>query len=176
MPNTKKKDTVSSLLTEVKQYDVIVLTDYSGLTHKQLEEIRSKVKDLRGDYQIVKNSLLKIALKEIGRDQDTNPNLNGPTAALFATEANLTPIRVIYDAAKEQENFKIKGGIWKNELMDTAKVAKLATLPSREQLIAQLLGQLATPATKLVLTLKNPLQKLAIALAAIQDKQQTTVS
>ena len=171
MPNQKKKDSVSSLSTEVKQYDVIVLTDYSGLTHKQLEDVRSKVKDLHGDYQIVKNSLLKIALKEAGRDQDTNPNLTGPTAALFATEANLTPIKVIYDTAKEQENFKIKGGIWKSEMIDVAKVNKLATLPSREQLIAQLLGQLATPTTKLVRTLKNPLQKLAIVLNEIKNRK-----
>lgn len=176
MPNTKKKESVASLTNEVKQYDVIVLTDYSGLTHKQLEEVRSKVKDLQGDYQIVKNSLLKIALKEAGRDQDANPNLTGQTAALFASEANLTPIKVIYDTAKEQENFKIKGGIWKTEMIDEAKVAKLATLPSKEQLIAQLLGQLATPSTKLVRTLKNPLQKLAIVLSAINNKQQPLAS
>jgi len=174
MPNTKKKESVTSLSAEVKQYDVIVLTDYTGLTHKQLEEVRSKVKDLQGDYQIVKNSLLKIALKEAGRDQDANPSLIGPTAALFASEANLTPIKVIYDTAKEQENFKIKGGIWKAEMMDVAKINKLATLPSREQLIAQLLGQLANPTTKLVRTLKNPLQKLAIVLAGIRDKQGAT--
>jgi large subunit ribosomal protein L10 len=175
MPNTKKKEIVKTLLDEVQQYDVIVLTDYSGLTHKQLEDVRSKVKNSEGDYQIVKTSLLKIALKEAGREQKDNPNLDGPTAALFANEANLTSIKVIYDTSREQESFKIKGGIWKTDIIDEAKIVRLATLPSRDQLIAMLLGQMKTPGTKLVLTLKNPLQKLAVVMAGIRDKRNALV-
>ena len=69
MPNTKKKDTVSKLTSDVSASDVIVITDYSGLTHQQLESVRGKIKDADGDYQIVKNSLLKIALKSAGKAQ-----------------------------------------------------------------------------------------------------------
>lgn len=171
MPNTKKKDTVTSLVKDVTSSEVIVITNYSGLTHKDLETVRGKVKDAKGDYKIVKNSLLKIALKEAGKPQDTNENLIGPTAVLLTSESDLSALKIIYDTTKDHENFKIKGGIWKTDAIDEAKVVRLATLPSREQLIAQLLGQLKTPSTKLVLTLKNPLTKLAIVLQAVKDKQ-----
>src|SRR3989344_5653612 len=152
MPNTKKKDTVSKLTSIVASSDIIVITDYSGLTHQQLESVRGKVKDAHSDYQIVKNSLLKIALKEAGKSQDDNKDLVGPTAVLLTNEANLGSIKVIYDTAKEHENFKIRSGIWKTEVMDHAKVVRLAMLPSKEQLLAQLLGQLMTPSIKLVRT------------------------
>lgn len=176
MPNTKKQASLKTLSASIKDFDVVVFTDYSGLTHKELESIRSKVKEAHGDYQIVKNSLLKLALAEGGRSQNDNTDLTGPTAVILATEHNLAPLRILYDAAKENDKLKIRGGVWKTDAIDVQKVKRLATLPSREQLIAQLLGQLKTPTTKLVLTLKNPLTKLAIALSQIKEQKAALVS
>ncbi|MBI4130844.1 50S ribosomal protein L10 [Candidatus Roizmanbacteria bacterium] len=171
MPNKKKLDAVSKLTAELSSYDTIVLSDYTGLTHQQLEEIRKEIKRTEALFRIVKNKLLKIALSE-AQLPGTDRELLGPTGVLLAKATNLSSLALLYNKGKELDTFKLKWGLWNKNLITQNDIIRLATLPSREMLIAQLLGQLKSPQTRLVLTLKGNLQKLVIALDEIRKQQE----
>ena len=175
MPNQLKKDTVTALTNELKTRGSIVLFDYTGLTHHQLAEIRSKVIEAGGSLKVVKNNLLQIALKD-AHIPSKDEKLVGPTAVLFAGSEDPSPIKVIYDAGKEHESLSIKWGVWDNGLVDISKIEQLATLPSRDQLYAKLVGSLKSPQTRLVFSLKGNLQKLVIALEEIRRKKESTTT
>lgn len=170
MANKRNTDIVSSLTDEIKQHDAAVLMDYVGVTHKQLEEIRNLIRDQHGAVRIVKNALLKIALKNNGIDTNSE-TLEGPTLVVFADANNLSPIKIMHDKGAEIENFGIKWGVWEKAVVTKEYALRLATLPGREQLIAQLIGQLKSPQTRLVFSLKGNLQKLVLALNAIREKK-----
>lgn len=170
MPSTKKKDIVSSLLHALKERDSVVLADYSGLTHKQLAELRTKIFEAGGLLQVVKNNLLVIALKDAQLPL-SKEKLIGPTVVLLSSSKDPSPIKVLYQKGKELESLAIKWGIWEKGLLDKSKIEQLALLPAREELLAKLVGSLNSPQTRLVLTLKGNLQKLVIALGEIRKQK-----
>ena len=175
MPNKQKQDVVSNLVTALQERGSVVLVDYKGLTHHQLEELRIKVTEAGGLLRIVKNNLFLIALKHA---QFPTPDeaLTGPTAVLFVPTTDPSPIKIIYDQGKALENLEIKWGIWENQLIDKSKVEQLATLPSREELLAKVVGSLKSPQTRLVLSLKSNLQKLVMALEEIRKQKETVTA
>lgn len=147
----KNIETVSLLKDKLAKVKSLILTDYRGLTHKQLEQLHKAVKKLGGQYLVVKNSLLKIASK-------TN-NLSGPTAVLLAYEDDLAPLRELFKFIKANSLPKIKKGlIWGKEY-DGAETSRIASLPSKNDLIAQLL-----------FSLNANMQKLAYILTQIKKQ------
>ncbi|MCR4263416.1 MAG: 50S ribosomal protein L10 [Candidatus Roizmanbacteria bacterium] len=175
MPNKQKQDVVSNLVTALQERASVVLVDYKGLTHHQLEELRIKVTEAGGLLRIVKNNLFLIALKHA---QFPTPDeaLTGPTAVLFVPTTDPSPIKIIYDQGKALESLEIKWGIWENQLIDKSKVEQLATLPSREELLAKVVGSLKSPQTRLVLSLKSNLQKLVMALEEIRKQKEAVIA
>jgi large subunit ribosomal protein L10 len=171
MPNLKKQEAVTSLLKLLTDRDSVVLVDYSGLTHQQLSDIRVKVFEAGGMFQVVKNNLLLIALKDKKLPLPES-QLTGPTAVLFVPQDNPSSIKVLYEQGKQLENLAIKWGIWEQKLVSMETIKQLALLPGREQLLAMLVGSLKSPQTRLVLTLKGNLQKLVIALDQIRKQKE----
>ncbi|OGK53222.1 50S ribosomal protein L10 [Candidatus Roizmanbacteria bacterium RIFCSPLOWO2_01_FULL_45_11] len=170
MANKRNTDIVSSLTEDIKQHDAAVLMEYAGVTHKQFEEIRNLVRDQHGVVRVVKNALLKIAFTNNNIDI-TNEKLTGPTVVVLAKTDNLSPIKIMHDKGSELENFGIKWGVWEKAVITKDYALRLATLPGREQLIAQLVGQLKGPQARLVFSLKGNLQKLVLALNAIREQK-----
>ncbi|MBI4137041.1 50S ribosomal protein L10 [Candidatus Roizmanbacteria bacterium] len=170
MPNKQKQDSVSKLVTALQERDSVVLVDYQGLTHHQLEDLRKKITEAGGLLRIIKNNLFLIALKDAQFPLPEEP-LTGPTAVLFVPSTDPSPIKIIYDQGKTLENLEIKWGIWGKELIDRSTVEQLATLPSRTELLAKIVGRLKSPQTRLVLSLKSNLQKLVIALEEIRKQK-----
>ena len=170
MPNAKKQSIVASFVAQLKDHPTVVLTEYKGSTHQQLEALRAEIKNKGGAFHVVKNSLIAIALKEaklISGEFD----VTGPSAAVLTGSDNFAPLKALYEKGKEFANLKIKLGLWNGRLITGAEVINLATLPSKEELIAKLVGQLKTPETKLVMVLKGNLQKLIVALNQIREKK-----
>lgn len=152
MPKVKNIAVVASLKEKLARAKSVVLADYTGLTHKQSEELHKKVKAVGGEFLVVKNSLLKIA-------SENKTVCSGPTAALLAYDEELSPLKELYKFIKTAALPKIKMGIINNVIYDEIAVTRFATLPDRKTLYSQLL-----------FALNGNLQKLAYALSQIKKE------
>ena len=171
MPTPKKAQIIDELQEKLSTSQVAVLADFRGLNVAQVTALRRKLREAGAHYEVYKNTLIKIAAERVGI-AGLEPYLAGPTAVAFAGDDVAAPARILTQFAKESKVLKVKGGILKGEVIDDAKVAQLATLPSREVLLAQLLGAMQAPIAGLVNVLSGPARKLVVALDAIRAKKE----
>lgn len=172
--NRKKKEAiVAEIADKAKRAKAVVFTNYEGMTHRQLEELKKGLKTADAELAISKNTLLKIALKESGfADAASNQAFEKPTATLYTYG---DPVLALKELAKSIKTLKlpsIKFGIFEGRVLSDAEVTKLATLPSREVLLAQLVGGLKSPLYGLHRALNWNLQKFVMTLKAIESKKQ----
>lgn len=171
MQSTKRQKKVSISLgisEKVAKSKSITVTDYRGLTTSQLLELRQKLADLSAEYQVTKNTLLRRALQSNGL---TVPGdlTDGPSATLFSYDDEVAPLKVLATFAKTTKLPTIKGGFLAKDFLSAERVEALAKLPSKEVLIAQLLGTVQAPATSLVYVLQANIRSLVYALNAIKE-------
>lgn len=138
----------------------MVLTNYHGLSAQQMENLRQAVQEAGGNYSVAKNTLLELALEK-------KQNFAGPTAVLFALQDEILPIKALVEFAKQNELPTIKSGYLGVKELTAQEVLKLAQLPSREDLLAKTVGQIAAPLRGLIGVLKGNLQQFVYAMAAI---------
>lgn len=181
MPSQKKLNIVASLKEKLQKGKSVILTDYRGLTHQQIEQLRSSLKNLKAQFIVVKNSLLKLALEDsglfntagirrepIGADPADFSGIQGPTAVLITTTDDLSPLRAVHQKGQELNALKIKWGVWQGEIIDKDQVIRLATLPNREVLLGQVVAQLSSPKSRLVYALKGNFDKLVLILKGVK--------
>ncbi len=168
--NKQKKIVITDELSaKVAKSKGIVLTNYTGLTHQQLEGLKKAVKKLDGEFVITKNTLLKRALG----DKATNEEVfNQPTAALFTYADIVEPLKIIAKSIKEINLPVIKAGFLENQWLSASDVDKLSKLPSKPVLQAQLLGMMKQPIQGLHRALTWNMQSLVMTLNAIAQKKQ----
>ena len=140
----QKKRQVEEIKKMVSEASSFVLIDYCGISVAQDTELRNEFRKNDVKYAVIKNRLLKIALNELGYTQ-FDEALNGPTAVAFGGENLAAPAKIANDKAAAFKKMKIKCGMVDGIFLDEAGVKRLATLPSREGLIAMLLGMLQAP-------------------------------
>src|SRR3989344_5510415 len=142
MPTSKKIDQVKVLKEKFSRSTGVFFTQYHGLDVNTLNDLRRKLTATNAELTVAKNTLLAISEKRV--------NLEGPTAAIFTYADPMGALKIIKDFQKKFTLPTFKGGIFENKLVDVATIETLVNLPSREVLIAQLLGMLQTPITRLV--------------------------
>jgi large subunit ribosomal protein L10 len=147
----------------------IVLASYSGLAVKDLERLRRKVRELGGEFHVVKNRLTRLTLKEAGLAV-ADEALEGSTAVGFALDEPLAVAKAIVDFSKESDKVKVKAGVVNGVVYDGAQMVRLAGLPPLPVLRAQLLGLFNTPATRLASILVTPARQIASVVKAYADK------
>ena len=140
----QKKQQVEEIKKLVTESSSFVLIDYCGITVAQDTELRAEFRKNDVKYAVIKNRLLKIALNELGYTQ-FDEALNGPTAVAFGGENLAAPAKIANEKAAAFKKMKIKCGMVDGIFLDEEGVKRLATLPSREGLIAQVLGMLQAP-------------------------------
>ena len=140
----QKKQQVEEIKKLVTESSSFVLIDYCGITVAQDTELRTEFRKNDVKYAVIKNRLLKIALNELGYTQ-FDEALNGPTAVAFGGENLAAPAKIANEKAAAFKKMKIKCGMVDGIFLDEEGVKRLATLPSREGLIAQVLGILQAP-------------------------------
>lgn len=170
MATAKKIDTVSKLTDKVQRARAMVMADYTGLKHKQLEELRGNLKKVHGEFTITKNTLFKRVLTE-NKKVISDKNLDNATGTLFAYEDEAAPIAELVAFFKSANMGKIKGGMLKDTEIDAATVERLATLPTRNALLSQLVGQLMAPVSGLHNALSWNLRKFVWTLDGIKSKK-----
>ncbi len=157
MPSQKileeKKQIVEALKEQMQSAVSGVLVDHCGLTVEQDTKLRRAFREAGVDYKVVKNTLTRIAANEIGFNE-LDPILNGPTAMAISMTDEVAAAKVIGDFAKENEQLEIKAGFLDGKVISIDEVKKLAATPSRDVLLAKLLGSLNAPASNLVRTLQ----------------------
>ena len=149
----QKKEIVAGLVETLKSAQAGVLVDYRGLTVEEDTNLRRKLREAGVEYKVVKNTLTRFAAQEVGLE-GLDEQLNGPTSLAVSATDPVAPAKVIADFAKENECLKIKAGFLDGNVISLDEVKTLANTPSRETLIANIMGSLNAPISNLVRTLQ----------------------
>lgn len=167
----KKNEVIDQYKDWLKKSESVILMEYTGATMKDMENIRAKIRESGGEFHVVKNTLVKLALEAIEYPIPEGM-LENSTAASFAFSDPAGTAKALSEAAKGLEAIKVKGGYMGLEMLDAAQVKALADLPPLPVVRAQLLGVLQAPAGKLVRTIAEPSRSLASVLRAYSEQAQ----
>ena len=169
MPTEAKQETVAELRDAIAGSRTMIVSEYRGLTVKEIAEIRRALRKQDVSYRVVKNRLMRIAAQDSLGDA-LDGLLIGPTAIAFGNDEAATAKAVI-DATRPFKIVKITGGILGSRAIDADGVTRLATLPSREVLLAKLAGAIQSPTQTLASLLTANIRNLGYALAQVRDQK-----
>ena len=150
----QKEEEVSKLAEKLKEAKIILLTDYRGINVADVTKLRADLRNTNSEYKVIKNNIIKRALDANG-ESGLDDLLEGPTAIVIGTEDYLEPSKVIYNFSKNNEFYKIKGGIIEGKVMTAEEIITLAKLPSRQELLGMLAGALLGNISKLAVALNE---------------------
>ena len=167
----KKKKKVDELKEKMATAKLMILSDYRGLTVKELTALRKKLRADNSEYKIAKNTLLLKAAEAAGFPE-LKGYLQGTTAVLFGYADGITSVKTLVNFLKEIEKGTIRAGIVEKSLVESSEIQELAKLPSKEILIAKVVGGLKSPLYGLVNVLVGPMRKLVYALNAVKEKKE----
>ena len=167
----KKNEVLDQYKDWLKNSQAVILVEYTGATVKNMENIRDKVRESGGEFHVVKNTLVKLALEASGYAIPEGL-LENSSAASFAFTDPAGTAKALSEAAKGLEAIKVKGGYMGTEVLDADRVKALADLPPLPVVRGQLLGVLQAPAGKLVRTIAEPARSLASVFRAYSEKAQ----
>lgn len=169
----QKEQTVAQLTEAFNGSKLAVLTDYRGLDVPAISQLRTNLRESKVSYTVAKNSLVKIALNDSKLTVDETSVLAGPVGIAFGAD-EVEAARLVYEFGKTNEALDILGAIdQEGNVLTKEEVLVLAKLPSREQLVAQVVGTIAAPLSGFVRVLNGNLNGLVYALKAIADKKTT---
>lgn len=171
MATQVKEDLVAEIKEHFAASGAVLMTDYRGLTVKEMQALRNALREVGAEVRVYKNSLTEIAIRELALP-NMDEFLAGPTAFVFAGEDPVAPAKAVATFAKAHQALEIKGGFVQNQIVNAAGVNAIATLPSREELVAKLLGTMLNPLTKTVRVLNGPASAFARVLGAIAEQKQ----
>ena len=160
MSKEKKQSYISEMTTQLDNSEAVIVAHYQGLTVKQLDELRFKMREHGIIFKITKNRITKLALEKT-RCKDLSNLFTGPTAVALSKDA-ITSAKILTNFSKENKNLKILGGIMGNDILDIAGVQNVATLPTLDEARAKIAGILRSPAQKIASILLAPASKIAI--------------
>ena len=169
MPTQQKTKAVENLEKQARESAGLLVTSFKALKTVEFNEIRAKLRLLKCEYRVVKNSLTRIALKNAGMSELADM-LQGPTALVLERGDAIAATKVIFEFAKTHENLKVNGGYFEGKVLDGKELKAIAALPSREILLAQLLGTLQAPMVNLVSVLQAPMRDLVGVLDQVSKK------
>ena len=164
----QKEKTLQNLEELLKKAKSLVLIDYYGLKVKEINNFKKILKEKNSQYLVTKKTLLKLALKNAGIENINLDALAGGIGLVWSPTDEIEPARLVVKFKKEHEKMKIQGGIFEQEFVGGDKIEILAKLPSKEQLIGQVVGLLKAPLSGLVFTLKGNLRNLVYILGVIK--------
>ena len=172
MSLTEKQAFVDRFREKVQQAPVLYLTDFSGLDVKSMTLLRQRLRDSGAEYLVVKNRLVKRAVADLDMP-DISEALLGPTGVVLGYEGVVEPAKVVSDFAKEHDDKPVfKLGILDKKIVSAVEIQRLAKLPPREQLLAELAGALEAPMAALVSALEGKIQEMAGLLDALREQKE----
>lgn len=140
-----KATQVAEVAEKLKKAQSVVFFDYRGLTVEEVTNLRSEMRKAGVEYVVLKNTIVERAARENGTDESVNEMLKGPSAFAFGYNDAVAPAKIIKDAIKKYKKCAVKGGLINGVVSSPADMDALADLPSREVLIARMLGSMMSP-------------------------------
>lgn len=167
----KKQELVQSIKQKIEKSKSVVLASFNGLTVEEDTALRRDLREKNIEYKVLKNSMIKRAFNELGYNE-FDVSLAGTTSVAFSYEDEVAPAKIIIDNANKFKNkLSAKCGLLNGAYIDDKKVKELAALPSREQLIAKVLGCMNAPISNFAGVLSSILRSLIYAVKAVHDKK-----
>ena len=165
-----KQQVVNEIKEKFQRAEAVVLVDYRGLNVAEVTELRKRFREAGADYKVYKNTLMTRALTELGMEE-LIPYLTGPNAVALGYDDPVVPAKIISEFAKDHEKLEIKAGMISRKVIGAEGIKSLASLPSKEVLVAQVLGGLNALITGFVNVLQGNIRNLVYALNAIAEKK-----
>ena len=162
---------VADYVEKMSRSPVVILTDYRGLSVAEVSDLRRRLREVEGVYQVIKNTLFTRALGDAGLTIPTE-YLDGPVAVGYCLGDAPPVAKVLTDFAKENDSLKVRGAIMGMSVLDAEAVKDMADLPPRQILLAQLVGSVQGPMSSLVSTIQAPMRELAQVLRARSEQGQ----
>lgn len=174
-PKEKKKQMLETLEKLIPQYPYLIFTDFKGLDIETMNQIRKTIKEKNGQYKVFKNNIIEIALYKYYKDlpeEKVDKLLTGNTGIAFLTDENLQDIMKELIKLSKNTPIRLKGGIISGYVVEEEKVKELANLPSRKELIAQILGLLNYAIGGVINVFNNVIGDLVLTIKAIEEKKK----
>ena len=168
MNRSEKNDFVAKISDEFNSSSTIIVTNYSGLNVKEIEELRNAMRDNGAKFKVTKNSLTKLALANT-KIKTIADLFNGPTAVAYSSDP-VAPAKVAVQYVKKFKNFKIIGGAFEGEKIDDEKINFLASLLSLDEIRSKIIGLVTSPAQKIATVLQAPAVQLARLVSMQSNK------
>ena len=171
MARPDKEAAVAELAGKFRDSGAVLLTEYRGLTVAELKELRRSLAG-NAEYAVVKNTLAAIAARQVGLEAFAD-DLKGPTALTFVSGEPVEAAKALRDFAKDNAKLVVKGGVMDGNVLDASEVDKLASLESREVLLAKAAGAMKASLSKAASLFVAPASKAVRTVDALREKQET---
>src|SRR5439155_9970764 len=171
MPTAEKAQILQDTSERIRGVRGIYLADFTGMSVEKLSLLRKRCRQQQVQFRVIKNTLLKLAFNEHGIT-DLDAFLEGPTGLVFSPVNEMTPAKLLTDFAKEHETPRIKAAVVDGRLFDDKAIARLATLPSREVLLSQLLATFIAPMTTLLAAIEATIA-LPVVMADVLEREKS---
>lgn len=166
-----KNDKIQAVKESILKAKVAIVTDYRGMTVEEITTLRRQLQKEGADYTVAKNTLAKIAIKDTPFEPLAE-YLEGPTAIAFGFSDEVAPAKVLTQFIKKAKKGEIRGGALDGKALNVSEVKRLAELPSKEELIAKILGSINAPASGLVNTVNGVARALTIAMEEVRKQKE----
>jgi len=170
----EKREIVEKLKEDVSKWQVVLLSDFSGMSIKEMEDVRGALKESGGSFHVMGNTIIKRALKDTGFSGLAD-KISGPNAVAYTAANPVDLIQTLVRKTKIYENLKIKSGAFEKRLLSRDEIGAIATLPPREDLTAQLLSMLNAPLSNFMNVFNGILLKFIYVLKACEEKKDRTL-
>jgi large subunit ribosomal protein L10 len=171
MPTPQKIQILEDTTERIRDVQGIFLADLSGMTVEKVTLLRRKCREQQIQVKVIKNTLLKRAFNGRGITA-LDPYLEGPTGLVFSPKDAVAPAKILSDFAKEHERPRIKAAVVDGHLFDDKAIARLAALPSREVLLAQVLATFIAPMTQFLAAIDATLRLPAVMADVLEKEKQ----
>jgi large subunit ribosomal protein L10 len=168
MVKQHKVDEVAALVSKLREKSNLILTNYSGIKVKDLSKLRKTLRSKNADYRVVKNTLFRRALKETGIE-GLDEFLKGPVAVAFVKDEIGDVAKALKDFAKDVEKFSYSAGILDRVLYSQEQIKRIADLPSKDVVLAQLMGMINAPARGIAVGMNQIMASLARGIKAVAE-------
>jgi large subunit ribosomal protein L10 len=171
MPTAEKLKIIEEATTRLEGVRGVFLADFSGMTVEKLSLLRKQCREQQVQFHVIKNTLLKRALNAQGISA-LDEHLAGPTGVVFSPVSEMAPAKILVDFAKAHERPRVKAAFIEGRLFDQKSVAVLATLPSREVLLGQVLATFIAPMTQFLAAIEATL-RLPATMADVLEREKS---
>jgi len=156
----KKQEIIKDLADKLSRQKTVIFSDHTGLKVNQVQNLRRQLREEKIDYQVAKKTLIDLAFKKASFDKIKIKGLPGQIALIFGYEDEILPAKILYNFSRENESLRILAGLVNGKYLEEEAIIDLAKLPSRQELLARLIGNVSAPLSGLINVLQGNLIKL----------------